>query len=270
MAEPNSLQSDREKRRDDLQREIEALEGRDYQLWSIAALLLVVLTAGLLALIWPNLIWGLGRLELGGRYLPQLLFGFIALVVLANIYLLDQRRNLRKTRRELFAQMIYIETLEELATVDPLTETLNRRSLDDLLTRETSRADRLGTDVALLMIDVDHLRKINARLGHLVGDQLLKHTAATLRATFRKSDTIIRYGGDEFLVVMPETGQEQAQLAVLRLLERIDDWNKTHPDAGYEVALSCGLAAYRKGMNIHEVLASADRIMYQNKSNAAR
>jgi len=263
------MDSDRARRRQELQREIQSLDGRDYQLWSITALLFLVLAGGFIALVWPNLMWELGTLEAKGRYLPQLFFGFAALVVLFNVYILEQRRSLRRTRGELLRQLIHTETLEELAMVDPLTETYNRRSMDDFISKEVSRADRLGTELALLMIDLDQLRHVNARFGHLIGDHLLTETAAALRATFRKSDTLIRYGGDEFLVVMPEASQQQAQLAVGRLLERVDIWNHAHPDIGYQMALSCGLAAYRKGMDMKDVLAAADKSMYEDKARRA-
>ena len=263
------MDPDRTRRSEELQREIQALEGRDYQLWSITLMLILVIAAGFIALVWPNLMWNLGALEAKGGYLPQLFFGFAALIVLFNVYILEQRRNLRRTRRELLRQLIHTETLEELAMVDPLTETYNRRSMDNFLTKEVSRADRLGTDVALLMIDLDQLRDVNAKFGHLVGDHLLSETAAALKATFRKSDTIIRYGGDEFLVVMPEASREQAELAVERLLERVKSWNDAHADAGYSMAMSCGLAAYRKGMNMRDALAAADKNMYENKARSA-
>ena len=245
--------------------EMRALEGRDFQLWSIAVLILVGTAAGFVALVWPNLMWDLGELRLQGRYLPQLIFGFITLVILFNVYALQQRHTLSATREELVRQILRGEAAEQLALMDPLTEVFNRRYLDQLLSKETSRADRLQSNLTFLMIDVDGFKSVNTRFGHLVGDRILTEVARLLKSSCRASDTVIRYGGDEFLVVMGDTDEQQAAVAIERLLGRVEHWNKSAPVAGYELNLSCGTAAYAKGSDVADVLAAADHRMYQRK-----
>ncbi len=254
-----------ELRTERLQQEIKALEGRDLQLWSIGLLLLVVVAAGFVALILPNVMWELGELRVAGRYLPQLFFGFIALIVLFNVYAFHQRWMLRTTREELIRQLIRSEAAEHLAMIDPLTGVLNRRFLDEILPKEISRAERLKHDLAFAMIDVDGFKSVNTRFGHVVGDQVLTEVAHLLQAHLRVSDSIIRYGGDEFLVLMPDTDEQGAQAAVERIQDRVDRWNSTGVIANYKMSLSCGVAVYRKGSSVAEAIEAADQKMYHQK-----
>jgi len=248
-----------------LRREIKALEGRDFQLWSIGLLLLMVVAAGFIALILPNVMWNLPVLRLDGRYLPQLFFGFIALIVLFNVYALEQRRGFRRTREELILQLIRSEVAESLSLIDALTGVFNRRYLDQILPKEVSRADRLGSSLAILMVDVDSFKAVNTRFGHVVGDQVLTEVAQVLKASVRASDTVIRYGGDEFLVLMGDTDEQQAKPAVDRLLARVDRWSQAGAIPGYKMSLSCGLAVYSQGANLAEVIEAADQRMFQQK-----
>lgn len=265
MTDISNAQATAEPAAESLRHELEALEGRDLQLWSIGLLILIVIAAGFLSLILPNLMWNLGEMRLDGRYVPQLFFGFIVLVALFNIYAMQQRRALRATRTELLKQLVRSEAAEHLALIDPLTEVFNRRYLEKILPKEIKRADRHGESLTMLMIDVDGFKSVNTRFGHVVGDKILKEVAQLLKSTFRTSDTIIRYGGDEFLVLLPEADQEHAQIAVRRLLERVDQWNQASPIPGYRMSLSCGTSAYAKGGRPEEVLASADQRMYEQK-----
>jgi diguanylate cyclase (GGDEF)-like protein len=252
-------------RADQLRQEIRALEGRDLQLWSIGLLITLVVGAGFIALIWPNVMWHLGELRLDGRYLPQLIFGFAVLIVLFNIYTLKQRRMLQITRDELIHQVIRSEAAERLSLVDPLTEVFNRRYLERVLSQEVSRADRRNTPLAFAMIDVDEFKSANTRFGHLIGDRILTDIAQLLKRTFRTSDMLVRYGGDEFLVLMGDTDEQQAQAAVERLQAQVEGWNRARLIPGYEMKLSCGVAVYSKGADALEVIEAADGRMYESK-----
>jgi diguanylate cyclase (GGDEF)-like protein len=254
-----------EQRTERLQQEIKALEGRDLQLWSIGLLMLVVVAAGFVALILPNVMWELGELRVAGRYLPQLFFGFISLIVLFNIYALQQRWVLRTTREELVRQLVRSEAAEQLAMMDPLTGVFNRRYLDEVLPKEVNRAERLKHELAFAMIDVDGFKSVNTQFGHVVGDQVLTEVARLLKAHLRLSDSIIRYGGDEFLVLMSDTDEQGAQIAVDRLQERVDLWNRAGAIPGYKMSLSCGVAVFSKGATAAEVIEAADQRMYQQK-----
>ena len=248
----------------DVQKRVQSLEDRDFQLWSIAALVLVVLAAGLAMLLFPNIIWNNRVLRADARYLPQLLYGLITLVILFNIYLLKQRLMLRRTREELVHQLMYTRTVEQLTLTDPLTKVFNRRYLDEIIAKDVQRADRLGTILTLVMIDVDDFKDVNTRFGHLMGDRLLNEVANVLRATFRGSDTIVRYGGDEFLLILESPRENDALKSLDRLAANIAAWNATNT-LDYKMGLTWGVARYEKGKKIEETLDEADRKMLEAK-----
>ena len=156
-----------------------------------------------------------------------------------------------------------------MSLIDPMTEVFNRRYLDEIIPTEISRADRLNAPFSLLMLDLDDLKSVNTRFGHLVGDQILKEVALLLRLTFRPSDVIIRYGGDEFLVLLPGTTEEQGERAVQRLFEAVDRWNGETASMGYKMALSWGVSTFRKGANVDQVFSAADQKMFQFKARRA-
>ena len=252
-------------RADELRREIHALEGRDLQLWSIGILTALLAVAGVVALVAPNLMWNLGDLRLSGRYLPQLIFAFTVLIALFNIHALVQRRTLQNTRDELVRQVVRSEVAERHSLVDALTETFNRRFLEQVLPKDISRADRTGTSLAFVMCDVDGFKSVNTRFGHLAGDKILTSVAALLRKNFRATDTVIRYGGDEFLVIMDDCDERRAEPALERLQALLQGWNVANPMGGFTLSLSCGVAAYSKGAKIQEVLDTVDQRMYHEK-----
>jgi len=253
----------------ELSKQMRSMEGRDLELWTIGLLVFVVLSAGFVALVFPNWMWGLGSFRMEGRYLPQLIFGFIVLIILFNAYVIQQRRALARTRGQLLLELMRREAAEKLSLVDPLTEVYNRRFLDQVIEKEINRADRRGTDLTFLVVDVDQFKSVNSRFGHVVGDKLLKQVAEVLKSTFRASDTVVRFGGDEFMVVLTETNDAQGQLAVARLLKRVDGWNGENSGAGFEMSLSCGLASYAKGTDPKEVIRAADERMYFHKARHA-
>src|SRR5205809_557741 len=126
-------------RTEDIQQQIQELSGRDLQLWSIGILIMLVLTAGLLALVLPNLVWAQRVIRVEQAYLPQLFFGLISLVLLFNIYLLTQKRTLNSTRHALIRELVLNERLESLSLIDPLTQLLNRRAVNELMQREVEQ-----------------------------------------------------------------------------------------------------------------------------------
>jgi len=248
----------------ELFRDMQALSARDWQLWSICALMLVVVAIGFTAFVVPNLVWGGVALHTDHRYLPQLFFGLLTLIILFNVYILEQKRTIDRTRQRLFKELMASSKAKEVALVDPLTSVFNRRYMDEIFPREVSKAARTGTELSFVMLDVDGFKDINTKFGHFAGDQYLRDVATLLKKTFRGSDTVLRLGGDEFLIILPETSQKQAQRAAERLLWETRWWNQAG-HAKYELSFSCGVATYRKGMDVKEVLELADRDMYRSK-----
>lgn len=248
----------------ELVRDMEALSARDWQLWSICALMIVVIAIGFSAFVLPNVVWAGVALHADHHYMPQLFFGLLTLIILFNVYILDQKRTIDRTRQRLLSELVQSAKAKEVALVDPLTSVFNRRYMEEIFPREISKAARAGTDLSFVMLDVDGFKDINTKFGHFVGDQYLRDVATLLKKTFRGSDTVLRLGGDEFLVILPETSIKQAQRAAERLLWETRWWNQAG-HAKYDLAFSCGVATYRKGMDIKEVLELADRDMYRAK-----
>jgi diguanylate cyclase (GGDEF)-like protein len=253
-------------RAEQIQREIQHLSGRDLQLWSIGVLIMLVLAAGMLALIFPNILWAQRVIHVESAYLPQLFFGLISLVLLFNIYLIGQKVTLNNTRRTLISELVLNERLESLSLVDPLTESLNRRALNELIPREVARANRLGSHLTFMNFDINGFREINSKFGAMEGNFVLREFAKMMKATFRGGDMIFRQGGDEFLVVMPDTTEEEAQPPLRRLLRAVEHWNAT---GGKQYELSCAFAVapYVTGGDVADVLRTVDRKMYQKKHN---
>ncbi|HEU5337237.1 MAG TPA: GGDEF domain-containing protein [Terriglobales bacterium] len=244
-----------------LEKRILALDWRDLQLWCIAAVLVSVLAAGFLLLLMPQLLWDVTADMSRQANMPQLFFGLLVLLVLSNLYLFSQRLQLVRTRRELVHQL---QIAERTARTDALTGVYNRRWLDETLLREMSRAERNKGHFTIMMADVNDFKIINTRVGHVEGDRILVEVARLLQRNFRASDSVVRYGGDEFIALMPDTDLAQARVAVERLQRFVDLRNARH-DSAITLSLSCGLATFLPGMSMDALMEAADEDMYAQK-----
>ena len=156
---------------------------------------------------------------------------------------------------------------QQYATIDALTGLHNRGWLDDMFDREIKRSERDALNTCLLMIDVDHFKRINDRYGHLAGDKVLVAVGRNIKQPLRPNDLVARFGGEEFSVLLPETSIENAAAISERLRKRISRAsmgkfkNKTLP----KVTVSIGVAAFGSGDSIETMIAAADAAMFQAK-----
>jgi len=148
-----------------------------------------------------------------------------------------------------------------LSIIDELTSVLNRRGLFTTLEREIQKAAQCNTPLSVLVVDVDDFKKVNDRYGHAAGDGVLQRTADVLRAAVRDHDTVARFGGDEFVVLLPRSDRWDASAVVARI-QSVEG-----PSEG-RVTLSVGAATLRPGETADELLERADSSMYDEKASS--
>lgn len=151
--------------------------------------------------------------------------------------------------------------LEELATTDPLTGLRNRRAFDSHMAQELAVVKRRGTPLSLLMLDVDHFKRVNDTLGHDGGDRVLQAIAGHMKACARTVDVVARVGGEEFAVILPSTGQAGA----LEVGERIRKMVENGPWPEMPVTISVGTATLVEGEDAERIYGRADSALYAAK-----
>ncbi|HUZ76884.1 MAG TPA: diguanylate cyclase [Chloroflexota bacterium] len=153
--------------------------------------------------------------------------------------------------------------LDRLSSIDGLTGIFNRRHLDEALARENERIHRYDVQTAVLVCDLNGLKKINDEAGHLMGDMAIKEAAQLLKRTARRTDTVARFGGDEYVVLAPHTAD--AKGFVERIHRGLDDWNRQHGKQNFELSLSIGWAVADKETDLFAAMQQADDRMYKDK-----
>ncbi|WP_373186053.1 GGDEF domain-containing protein [Halopseudomonas sp.] len=171
-----------------------------------------------------------------------------------------------------YLSLFYVSTvsasqraLRRMATIDALTGLFNRRHMSDLAEKDIARHGRNPGELSFLLLDIDHFKQFNDRYGHDTGDRVLKRISTVLAQTLRDQDYIGRWGGEEFLVVLPGTDRDQA----IRTAERIRCAVEIHAwvfeDLHISVTVSIGVTQYRAGENLGAAIARADMALYEGK-----
>ncbi|AOY88447.1 GGDEF domain-containing protein [Marinobacter salinus] len=159
------------------------------------------------------------------------------------------------------------QKLRLLATTDPLTGLLNRRHMTYLADREMARFNRSGHPVGVLLLDIDHFKAINDEFGHEVGDQVLASVADILRNQLREQDLVSRWGGEEFLIILPDTGIEKAQVSAERIRQAILDFDwRSVTRTDVHLTTSAGVSEFRCGERLGAAVSRADRALYRGKA----
>ncbi|MBL3593852.1 MAG: transporter substrate-binding domain-containing protein [Synergistaceae bacterium] len=197
----------------------------------------------------------------------SLALGFGLFLLLALVVLLWNRalraevaRRTKELEEELQRRYLLEEELLRAATTDPLTGLLNRSSFEEALAREMARSDRYGLPLSAILFDLDGFKSVNDRFGHGKGDAVLRSVASVIKETLRLSDIFARWGGDEFLILVPQGGREAQALArrLSRLLGSLVD--------PMPLSASFGIAVYRPGETREALIHRADLAMYRAKA----
>lgn len=175
-----------------------------------------------------------------------------------------QRKNseLRALRRQLEEQNA---RLKELALSDPLTGLHNRRYLEDHLDEVLASATRYQRELSLMVIDIDDFKRINDDYSHTLGDDVLVTLARLLANHLRQADVVTRYGGEEFVIVSPETSLPEAMAVAEKLRQAVEGYPWHKLAANLAVTISCGLACHQPGLTRNELLKLADQELYRAK-----
>ena len=158
-----------------------------------------------------------------------------------------------------------LQHMSELVREDQLTGTLNRRGLDDVFERESARADRRNTPMCVALLDLDNFKKLNDTYGHLAGDNALRHLVRIVKDTLRSMDVIARFGGEEFVILLPETTVEAASQTMTRLQRELTKHFFLHDNEKVLITFSAGVALRNPNEDQASLVKRADKAMYQAK-----
>jgi diguanylate cyclase (GGDEF)-like protein len=164
-------------------------------------------------------------------------------------------------------QAMHVRLAEQIGS-DPLTGCMNRRSLESRLRSDLRQARRRGSTVAVVGVDLDHFKEINDTRGHPVGDIVLQQLAGIMKVTARDTDSVARFGGDEFVIILPDTGWQGALTFAERLRRCVDDYSFGPPDAPVSTTISVGVALGRgtDATSADALLKEADAALYKAKT----
>jgi diguanylate cyclase (GGDEF)-like protein len=162
------------------------------------------------------------------------------------------------------------ERLASLAVTDPLTNVFNHRYFQEQINLEIMRSQRYGHTLSLIMFDIDYFKQINDKNGHLAGDRVLKQAATIMRDNIRLVDMLCRYGGDEFVIILPDTDLEGALVAAEKIRKTVEEREMKIGEDGKEktmkVTVSGGVAGYQDGLSKADFLARVDETLYKAKA----
>jgi diguanylate cyclase (GGDEF)-like protein len=232
-------------------------EGRSRKSWFAMAGLIALFVAGYLG--YMQIFWAqqVATIDL---VVPAVFFFGACFVWLSTFLALQTAMDIMRISR-----------LEKESFTDPLTGAYNRRYMEQCLQEEIAKARRYQFDLSLLLLDIDHFKRVNDQHGHQAGDQVLVELSALVAYELRDSDILARYGGEEFLAIVPNTGLADAGKLAERLRRRIEDHDfstgaKAQPAPGISLTVSIGVASYGGSITSEEsLIQAADSNLYRAK-----
>ncbi|MGE4518474.1 MAG: GGDEF domain-containing protein [Desulfobacteraceae bacterium] len=214
------------------------------------------------------------------RSLRNSLFGkeFTGSNFRAKLYIVPGKKIIGKYHSEIISDMvtglenavssfIRMKSLEDAASIDALTGCYNRRELDRKLEEQFSFSRRYGKDFSLIMFDIDHFKNLNDTYGHDAGDEVLKEISSRIKKIIRTEDNIFRYGGEEFVVILPETDESSAAMLANRLRVEIAENPFIINDNHVFVTSSFGVSSLNDSKTPKELIKNTDNLLYRAKNS---
>ena len=209
---------------------------------------------------------GLGSEDIAAESIQEGAVGYLSKAGLSRERLETSIDNALSRWRQVQQSRASQEELERLARLDSLTGLCNRRAVLGLLDDQMKRAKRYDETLAVLMVDIDHFKKVNDGYGHLVGDQVLEAVASVLSQSVREVDAVGRYGGEEFLATLPKADASAARIVGERMRRAVEATGMTsHDGTEFHVTVSVGVSGYRSGEELLAFVGRADEALYSAK-----
>lgn len=181
----------------------------------------------------------------------------------------ELKLKLEDSRRQIDSLRSSLLRAEEVVLRDPLTGAGNRRCFDVTIEKAIADSDTLGTPLSLIMCDIDHFKRINDAFGHQVGDEIIKMFSRVIENSVRDGDTVIRYGGEEFAIILPKTNQDDAKIVAERIRQQVESKKLTVRETNEKIGkmtASFGVAEYRGGEAVEMLVQRADTKLYDAKT----
>jgi two-component system cell cycle response regulator len=249
-----------------MQTTLQRIDRREWWLWSSAALVMLLLLVGIASFAFSPFLSEANTSY--SIFMNQAVRGLFVLVLMFIGYALYQQIQINHIRRQLLAQVFAVDKVEilaqevyNMAVLDPVTGIFNRRYAEQRLVAEIARSQRHHLPLTVILIDLDDFKKINDQFGHPAGDRFLKGFAERLSRSTRGSDLAARYGGDEFLAILPDCKPEDVQY----VLKRLDGVKIDVGEQVFSVSCSAGWANYIPGESSEDLMKRADADLYANK-----
>jgi diguanylate cyclase (GGDEF)-like protein len=253
-------------RPEEIRKHLRHLDRKQWWLWSTTVAVLLLLTLAVASFTFPAMLSA--EESSYSFFLNQSVRALVGIVLLFSVYLVHQQVMIGRLRHELADQIESLAKVESLASevyklaaLDQLTGLYNRRSGEQRLAQEMSRAQRHGRPLTILLMDLDNLKQVNDKLGHAAGDLVIKGFAERLQRAIRGSDLAVRLGGDEFMALLPECRADE----VRHVLGRVEGLEVIYNGEKIGCQFSRGWTDYKPGESPQDLLKRADDALYDYK-----
>lgn len=253
-------------RPEEIRKHLQHLDRKQWWLWSTTVAVLLLLTVAIASFEFPAMLTR--EQATYSFYLNQSVRALVGIVLLFSVYLVYQQVLIGRLRHQLADQIESLAKVESLASevyklaaLDQLTGLYNRRSGEQRLAQEISRAQRHGRPLTILLMDLDNLKQVNDKYGHAAGDLVIKGFADRLQRAIRGSDLAMRLGGDEFMALLPECRADE----VRHVLGRVEGLEVVYNGEKIPCQFSRGWTDYKPGESPQDLLKRADEALYEFK-----